>query len=645
MALAINSSVKMNGKSHSGPNKSWSLKDGILAFRRSLVPSSGGQSENRYPKPCARSLRTEPIVRHRTSTHRDIWHALSPAELPECACIRLAPVEKLSKEVFASVTGPNTGFLTIPKWHKEKSFEQGTLESWKPMQNRKAYGLSVSLYERNPFTNRVSGEPVADAFVVRARCDSAFLAVADGVNWGRDAMHAARCAIYVVYEYLERRLYSPNADSTEITSTREAAQLLFETFSAAQDLIIKCTSGLTTLCVALILPVAEESQPSPTSSASSSQSPTSSTGSLHSRQFALIVASVGDSQAFLLSKFHGIRELTGWVPRSTGRPDSCTFTENETTAPKLPPLTQPARDFRDCGGALGSVYADGSPELNNLICAVTLCDSGDLVILGTDGLTDNFDPVVTRVAVPESPQFDFMDDQKEPEMEHNSGSSGDHLDHATIPAKSWFRPLGLSPPSGTPVWPRPPPPPPPAPWYMSSIPTSPHPSLQTYSPELVNTPESPTLDSISARHLNFTNQLELSWSERRKYAGKEMERIWHETDATLSDPMSNPDGVASARDLCSALIAHAVKVTADKRELLQDPELARLRMTRAKLVQLNLPVPEDELGTGPVKAQRRWLAEMLRRTQGKLDHATVVVYEIGQYHGDENELYEELALV
>ncbi|CAH8504663.1 unnamed protein product [Dicrocoelium dendriticum] len=116
----------------------------------------------------------------------------------------------------------------------------------------------------------------------------------------------------------------------------------------------------------------EDSQPSPTSSTSGSRSPTSSTSSLHPRQFALIVASVGDSQAFLLSKFHGIRELTGWMPRSTASPDSCTFPEDKTKASSPLPSSPPARDFRDCGGALGSVYADNSPELNNLICAVLL---------------------------------------------------------------------------------------------------------------------------------------------------------------------------------------------------------------------------------------------------------------------------------
>ncbi|CAH8481514.1 unnamed protein product [Dicrocoelium dendriticum] len=388
----------------------------------------------------------------------------------------------------------------------------------------------------------------------------------------------------------------------------------------------------------------EDSQPSPTSSTSGSRSPTSSTSSLHPRQFALIVASVGDSQAFLLSKFHGIRELTGWMPRSTASPDSCTFPEDKIKASSPLPSSPPARDFRDCGGALGSVYADNSPELNNLICAVTLCDSGDFVILGSDGLTDNFDPVITQVAAPESPQLDFMDDQDEVEVENSSGSSEDQWNHPAIPAKSWFRPLGLSPPSGAPVWPRPPPPPP-TNTYLSSMPNLAHPSANAHSPEVEHTPESPAQDSISARNLNFTNQLELSWSERRRYAGKEMERIWHETDAILSGPAPKSDGVASARDMCNALIAHAVKVTSDKRELLQDPELTRLRMTRAKLGQLNLPVPEDELGVGPVKAQRRWLAELLKRTPGKLDHATVAVYEIGQYRGDENELYEESALL
>lgn len=56
------------------------------------------------------------------------------------------------------------------------------------------------------------------------------------------------------------------------------------------------------------------------------------------------------------------------------------------------------RDMRDALGALGPV--DGSnPELNNLTLAITEVELGDVVFLTSDGISDNFDPVVGKFAV------------------------------------------------------------------------------------------------------------------------------------------------------------------------------------------------------------------------------------------------------
>ena len=56
------------------------------------------------------------------------------------------------------------------------------------------------------------------------------------------------------------------------------------------------------------------------------------------------------------------------------------------------------RDMRDALGALGPV--DGrNPELNNLTVSLTLADEGDIVFLTSDGISDNFDPVVGKFAL------------------------------------------------------------------------------------------------------------------------------------------------------------------------------------------------------------------------------------------------------
>lgn len=57
------------------------------------------------------------------------------------------------------------------------------------------------------------------------------------------------------------------------------------------------------------------------------------------------------------------------------------------------------RDMRDALGALGPV--DGqNPELNNLTCSMTYVQEGDLVFLTSDGISDNFDPVVGKFVLP-----------------------------------------------------------------------------------------------------------------------------------------------------------------------------------------------------------------------------------------------------
>lgn len=57
------------------------------------------------------------------------------------------------------------------------------------------------------------------------------------------------------------------------------------------------------------------------------------------------------------------------------------------------------RDMRDALGALGPV-SGSEPELNNLTVAMTVVDAGDIVFLTSDGISDNFDPVVGKFAMP-----------------------------------------------------------------------------------------------------------------------------------------------------------------------------------------------------------------------------------------------------
>lgn len=58
------------------------------------------------------------------------------------------------------------------------------VSNWK-MENEHAYGLSVSLYEKNFVTQQNLGSPIADCYGIVARSNSVAMALADGVNWGK----------------------------------------------------------------------------------------------------------------------------------------------------------------------------------------------------------------------------------------------------------------------------------------------------------------------------------------------------------------------------------------------------------------------------------------------------------------------------
>lgn len=123
-------------------------------------------------------------------------------------------------------------------------------------------------------------------------------------------------------------------------------------FDIAHESILQHKGGLTTLNITLVLPIET------------------------CMQYAVCSVNVGDSLAYVFSKRYGMNEL------SIGSHDI-----NE------------ERNMKDAGGAIGPVNGD-LPHLTNLTFSITTCESGDIVFLTTDGVSDNFDPVVTKIAVP-----------------------------------------------------------------------------------------------------------------------------------------------------------------------------------------------------------------------------------------------------
>lgn len=286
-------------------------------------------------------------------------------------------------------SGPNGGLTTVKRAEKHLSVPDTDIdfidtqdevegatgggnddpilpESW----NRKtdcAFGISDSLYDRNQVTKNRNGDPIADCFGIIARSDSAILAVADGVNWGEKASIAAKSAIHGCLHYLDKTIFNDTKPFDEISAskadaiigqnrvsnTREVFVCLLRAFHCAHDLILENQGMLTTLTVAVVLPLRVKDEV----------------------ESVCCVCNVGDTLAYVYSHKYGVRELT------KGSHDvNCN------------------RDMRDALGALGPV--DGiNPELSNLTLSITTVHKGDIIMVASDGLTDNFDPNVCKFTV------------------------------------------------------------------------------------------------------------------------------------------------------------------------------------------------------------------------------------------------------
>ncbi|GIM01870.1 hypothetical protein Vretimale_6664 [Volvox reticuliferus] len=206
------------------------------------------------------------------------------------------------------------------------------------------------MYDLGP-TGRRNGEPVADCFGILAYPEGAILAVADGVNWGEPPRRAARCAVLGCLNHMHHALKQHENDSSLDCHT--VFRHLVDSISASQKLILQQFGTLTTLVVSVVLPLKWVRHPG---------------------RWAAITMTVGDSAAY--------------VYRSSKRE-----VEEVTAAAHA----EGARDPRWCPGALG--YAMGEePDLANMLLCLTFLDEGDFIFLTSDGVADNFDPVIRKVA-------------------------------------------------------------------------------------------------------------------------------------------------------------------------------------------------------------------------------------------------------
>jgi hypothetical protein len=196
------------------------------------------------------------------------------------------------------------------------------------------------------------GDPVADKVLAAVYEGCALLVLADGCSWGFRAEAAARCAVEAVEASVVRKLQT-------LLSAQLGAHLLLRAMHSAH---VAITAGLddprdagtTTLLSALVVPLAQP------------PSHPAAVGGSH----AFVAASVGDCKAFRWVHESGVvLEVAGGAGSAL-------------------------RDLSEPGGRLGPCGDAAVPDLRNLRVFFSPLCVGDLVLLVSDGVHDNLDPVV-----------------------------------------------------------------------------------------------------------------------------------------------------------------------------------------------------------------------------------------------------------
>ena len=211
------------------------------------------------------------------------------------------------------------------------------------------------------------------------------------------------------------------------------------------------------------------------------------------------------------------------------------------------------RDIRDAGGALGPV--DGAnPELHNMTYGLSFVNAGDIAFLTTDGISDNYDPVVTKIAIAK------LDISRSETVKIQPSPDSEETDH---------------------------------------------------------TPESDSSDPSSSSPTDMfkIDKPEMEPKERHIYSLKEMERIVHEFELVTEEE-------CSAQELCSALAQHVLLLTDQKRKVLENPELYKKRKMSKK----------DKI------RRDSEIVSKMSAAPGKLDHASVVAYQVGLFRPNENDM-------
>lgn len=264
--------------------------------------------------------------------------------------------------------------------------------------------------------------------------------------------------------------------------------------------------------------------------------------------------SIGDSTAYVFNRERGVFELT-YGSRSL----------------------ESDRDMRNVGGALGHVYGI-KPDVSNLNYSLMYIKETDIVFLVSDGISDNLDPVVSQTARRRQDEQANNGDEKENPLEKKPSPS--KLNRSASQSHKYTNGKNKSGREH-------------------------QQQQQQQQPQLDSKMDGLKLTASDDQTVSLSTLPEMSPYERYICS------LGHMNEVLLRNKALND--TISAQETCAILIEHVMKVTAEKREMLEKGLLDASRLSS-----------DEERANFQAK-----LRERVQKMRGKLDHASIVAYEVG----------------
>ena len=162
----------------------------------------------------------------------------------------------LDRDILNALTGPDLGFQRILAAEDRSSLlphVAGT-NNWS-LADENCYGVSMSLYDQNPFTYKITADPNADCFGLCKRGNNSVLVVCDGVNRGNKSRMAARSAAYGALRYINAHCFELGEQPM---NTHDVFALLKRALMAAHQCVCRNVHWCTTICIAFVVPLVAE---------------------------------------------------------------------------------------------------------------------------------------------------------------------------------------------------------------------------------------------------------------------------------------------------------------------------------------------------------------------------------------------------